>query len=364
MRALQRVPALFVALLALSAFAAPVTPVAAQSDDTLPPERTVVTVQIASDGDARWTVSTYFDLNSSSDRNAFRRLANRFESGEAGVSYNLDTFRRAVETADAETDRSMQLVRVERSNTTVNQTGQLTLTFRWTNFASVEGDRLHAGDAFNTSEPWLPGLASGQRLVVQPPGNYGIFEVPDEPTIERGTVVYEGPTTFEEGDLDIVFEQRATPSLTPSMSGSTTNPPDGNGIGLSGLLVVGLLAIGLGAVALGTYLRNGGQGTPGAPRDGPDDAPGGAAATVDAEEEDEVDLELLSDEERVEHLLEQNGGRMKQADIVKETGWSNAKVSQLLSAMAEEGRVDKLRIGRENLISLPDEEVSSIDDER
>jgi uncharacterized membrane protein len=47
---------------------------------------------------------------------------------------------------------------------------------------------------------------------------------------------------------------------------------------------------------------------------------------------------------------------MRQADIVAETGWSDAKVSQLLSAMADEGRVEKLRLGRENLISLPDDE--------
>ena len=46
---------------------------------------------------------------------------------------------------------------------------------------------------------------------------------------------------------------------------------------------------------------------------------------------------------------------MKQATIVDETDWSDAKVSQLLSAMAEEGRVDKLRLGRENLISLPED---------
>jgi uncharacterized membrane protein len=65
---------------------------------------------------------------------------------------------------------------------------------------------------------------------------------------------------------------------------------------------------------------------------------------------------LLSDEERVERLLERNGGRMRQADIVGETGWSDAKVSQLLSAMAEADRVEKLRLGRENLISLPDDE--------
>jgi len=46
---------------------------------------------------------------------------------------------------------------------------------------------------------------------------------------------------------------------------------------------------------------------------------------------------------------------MRQADIVAKTGWSDAKVSQLLSAMAELGRVEKLRLGRENLISIPDD---------
>jgi len=108
-------------------------------------------------------------------------------------------------------------------------------------------------------------------------------------------------------------------------------------------------------------------------RDGaPGVAAGGAAAGAagadgadaeddDDEQDDGIDEELLSDEERVERLIERNGGRMKQATIVKETGWSNAKVSQLLSAMAEEGRVDKLRIGRENLISFPDEDVTDID---
>ncbi|WP_246023006.1 helix-turn-helix transcriptional regulator [Halosimplex halophilum] len=100
----------------------------------------------------------------------------------------------------------------------------------------------------------------------------------------------------------------------------------------------------------------------------------GAAAGDDADtdtetddgaddEDDGIDEELLSDEERVERLIEENGGRMKQAAIVQETGWSNAKVSQLLSAMDEEGRIDKLRIGRENLISFPDEDVTDLDSE-
>jgi hypothetical protein len=97
----------------------------------------------------------------------------------------------------------------------------------------------------------------------------------------------------------------------------------------------------------------------------PGDSPAATAPEADgdaAAAESEVDVELLSDEERVERLLEQNGGRMKQASIVKETGWSNAKVSQLLSSMEEADRIDKLRIGRENLISFPDEDVTDIDE--
>jgi uncharacterized membrane protein len=92
------------------------------------------------------------------------------------------------------------------------------------------------------------------------------------------------------------------------------------------------------------------------PDDDPDPAP------IPEGEPEGVDLDLLSDEERIEHLLERSGGRMKQANIVRETGWSNAKVSQLLSAMDEDGQINKLRIGRENLISLPDEDVTDFEE--
>jgi uncharacterized membrane protein len=75
----------------------------------------------------------------------------------------------------------------------------------------------------------------------------------------------------------------------------------------------------------------------------------------------DVDPELLSDEERVVRLLRRNGRRMKQASIVAETGWSNAKVSQLLSKMDESDEIAKLRIGRENLITLPEVDPTEID---
>lgn len=76
--------------------------------------------------------------------------------------------------------------------------------------------------------------------------------------------------------------------------------------------------------------------------------------------------ELLTDEDRVRHLLDRHGGRMKQSMIVEETEWSKAKVSRLLSAMADDGEIQKLPIGRENLIALDGHEfeVGSNRDDR
>lgn len=62
--------------------------------------------------------------------------------------------------------------------------------------------------------------------------------------------------------------------------------------------------------------------------------------------------ELLTDADRVRHLLDRHGGRTKQSTIVEETEWSKAKVSRLLSAMADDGEIQKISIGRENLIAL------------
>jgi hypothetical protein len=302
-----------------------------------------------------------------------------------------------------------------------NGTGVIAVSFRWTNFARVEGDRLYVGDAFNTSEgTWLPALGERQTLRIVPPPGYGVTSAPSV-GITDGAARWDGPYNLSGREPWVVYSGDAptpTPTATPSGPGSTTSSPGGSpgtdepdGPLGSLLPVVGLAVVaGVAAAALVVYMRrdddgfgavggasddDGGAGaataesgsetdsaTGGATSGGSDDgtepgptgadsAPGAsgaaAGATADSGSDDEteaddgVDEELLSDEERVERLIERNGGRMKQATIVKETGWSNAKVSQLLSSMAEEDRVDKLRIGRENLISFPDEDVTDID---
>jgi hypothetical protein len=63
-----------------------------------------------------------------------------------------------------------------------------------------------------------------------------------------------------------------------------------------------------------------------------------------------------SDAERVRRLLDANDGRLPQSEIVARTDWSKSKVSRVLSSMAEDGDVRKIRVGRENLVARPGDE--------
>ncbi|WP_226483268.1 helix-turn-helix transcriptional regulator [Natrinema amylolyticum] len=85
---------------------------------------------------------------------------------------------------------------------------------------------------------------------------------------------------------------------------------------------------------------------------------------VKRSETDTVELshsqpELGTDRERVHRLLQENGGRMKQSEIVDAVDWSKAKVSRLLSTLEEDGEITKVAVGRENLIFLPGHEPTA-----
>lgn len=89
-----------------------------------------------------------------------------------------------------------------------------------------------------------------------------------------------------------------------------------------------------------------------------------APSTPSQEQEPEPEP---TDQEVIVDILEEHGGRMKQAKIVDVTDWSKSKVSMLLSEMEDDGDISKLRVGRENIISLdgrePDAAGSPFDEE-
>ncbi|MFB6186080.1 MAG: helix-turn-helix transcriptional regulator, partial [Halobacteriaceae archaeon] len=204
------------------------------------------------------------------------------------------------------------------------------------------GSEIHVGDVFG--DVWQ--LQQHQILRFYPPSGYNVHSVSPSTKVTGGVITWVGPQTFSAEEPAIVY-----------ISNQEETPPGVSPIGFvygAGIFIA-LIGGGLGVYI---WLRRGNI-FPLSPR--PDSTSGEIKQTDTPISQDEdrdiesVDPDLLSDEERVEQLLKQHGGRMKQSNIVEETKWSNAKVSQLLSSMEEEGQINKLRIGRENLITLPDE---------
>ncbi|MFC6764489.1 helix-turn-helix transcriptional regulator [Natrinema soli] len=364
------------------------------SNQTDPDTRQIIRLTVQDNGDVRWSIESHFRVTSDEDAAEFRDYAAEVEASQDGAPYDFGYFRR---TAEQTTGREMSIEDagwddpriVDSSDVTGGDTaadedvriGIISYSVTWTNFATVEGDRVHFGDAFRTdSGTWME-LYQGQRLVVETQSNFAL-ETPTQLT-------WDGPYRFTADELEIVFVRTGN-------GGGSGSPLDLSwwwplvigGIvvtaGIGGYLLFrrddlsdlpipterfpALESIGIGGRSASERTSSGdasdGTGpatgaassTAKAPdRAGIDDGGSGTGTHLQFEEPvtEDIDPELLSDEERVLRMLERNGGRMKQATIVSETGWSNAKVSQLLSKMDDDDEIEKLRIGRENLITLP-----------
>ena len=340
---------------------------------------TRIRLDLNPDRSADWTVAVRYSLADENETAAFETAGDQFRAGEIGPSAELfEGFRRET---NRNVDRSMVINGVDRevilhedpgefpvATEEAVAVGELRLTFTWTEFLAQDGESLVLGDALMTpgNETWLRNLESGQTLEVGTPEGYTVTGTPSTAVaqLSDGDVIIEGPQTFDGGEpVAIVYGPTETETSGPPWEMLTA------AVLFAAVLVAGVVfgyrRVGDGGVSSDDGAAGGDRGRApdgeSAGQAGDGGVPGDA---VDGGEADEPDLSLLSDEERVERLLDENGGRMRQADIVAETGWSDAKVSQLLSAMADEGRVEKLRLGRENLISLPDEESESGDGDR
>jgi len=323
------------------------------------PSRTTFDVHLTAEGDARWVVRVTYPLDTEEERAAFRDYGAAFEDGEARAGPGIQFFRTAADGASQVAGREMGIVNVTRAFSLGEANGTLRLGFRWTAFLDERNGNYVLRDALRTPDgTWLDALERNQTLRVHTPREYDVVRS-IEARQENDSLVIAGPESFDAEEFVVVYEPATPPGSDPPILG--LQPEWAATIG--GLLALLLVVAG---VVLWRFRRGDlgpdedGVGTPGAAAGG--SAGSGAAVSSGpdggepGDDGDGVDPALLSDEERVEQLVERNGGRMRQADIVSETEWSDAKVSQLLSRMAEEGSVEKLRLGRENVISLPDEE--------
>ena len=312
-------------------------------------DRTTFRITVLEDGDATWTMTHERVLETDEDVEHFETWAEEFEREETDLFRDFQAQAEGLVGAGEEhTERSMAATDFERAASVElrpEEIGVVTLSFHWSGFAPVEDGTVTVGDVF------AGGLyiSEGQTLIVEPGEGIVVTSVAPEPDVDGTTtgsdrLIWEGERQFADGQPTVVLEERGA---TDGIGGIGAIVPGlGSWLGPLALFAIAV-AIVVGAAwhrvgrPLGPLadidLRSGSTESADAAGAGPDPIP---------------DEELLSDEDRVVRLIRENGGRMKQVKIVEETDWSKSKVSMLLSEMEDEGTISKLRVGRENIISL------------
>ncbi|MFA9504041.1 helix-turn-helix transcriptional regulator [Natrinema sp. H-ect1] len=328
-------------------------------------------VALRADGSADWTLEFWIRLDDNESEAAFESLRDDIREEPANHTARFaERMNGTVATASNATGREMAAadfaVETERQSF-AREYGVVRYTFRWDGFAAVDGDRLRAGDA-------VAGLYldDGTRLLIEWPEGYERTSVAPDPDDERErAVIWRGD------DTDFVDDE---PEVVVTAAGGAT--------GSSPLLIAGgvVVLLGLGAAGAWWYRnreptadRPGGDGTPaagsgGGSASGTDtESPSGSAAetasaadsspagTSDPASDADaagaaagVDTELLSNEEQVLRLVKERGGRMKQQAVVEELDWTDAKTSKVVSGLREDGKLESFRLGRENVLSLPE----------
>lgn len=283
-------------------------------------DRTLTKVELQDDGDARVSIVTTIELPNQTEVDAFEATRDDFEDEN---STGFRRFREAVvgtvERADATTDRSMRVTDVgvtTRIESLPVRRGIVEYWFVWEGFAARDGDRLRVADGLDGYV-----LDDTEALELVAPAGYVATDVSPEPDERRnGSVRWTGPRTFSED------RPRATVAPQGAVGPGDTGD-DASGISVLPWAAVLVLVV---AVAGGLYLYR--------------------------RRSDAVEAPDMTDDERVIQMVEEAGGRLKQKQIGERTEWSAAKVSQVTSRLEDDGKIEKLRMGRENIIRFPDED--------
>ncbi len=337
----------------VSSYTGEVSPLSATEFEA---DRTEFRITVHDDGSATWLFRYEQRLETDEERSDFEAFAEEFTSEETELYRNfVERAERLTSEGTDATGREMAASEFQRDATTRgldDDLGVVDMSFRWDGFAPIEDDRIVVGDIFEG------GLYIGddQRLVFERGDGLRFSEVDPEPDRRSGgtledsdSITYLGEESFTDNRPRVVYvpdDPSTTPSGDDTADETPTNPDSDRGWLLPALVVLAAFALAAALVHHFDVLSAIRRRFDADVAESADDDREGEPVTVSEEA-------LLPDDERVIEILKSKGGRTKQIEIVNETEWSKSKVSMLLSEMEEEGRISKLRVGRENIVSLP-----------
>ncbi|MEM2000852.1 MAG: helix-turn-helix domain-containing protein [Candidatus Caldarchaeum sp.] len=268
---------------------------------------TFYTVSVEADGKGLWHVEHRYVLKTGEDLEAFKAAA-------ASIAREIEAeYRSRVEDIIAKASntlgRRMWLadfkVLTDVRQTLTGAVGVVALSFTWHGFASKKDETLLVGDVF------IDGLSlvEGESFTVKIPDGYVVETVSPKPDeMQENLVRWYGRKSFSDGE----------PKLTLSPAAGLRKTDDILPGVLSALPLVATATV-IAVMVIFIIMRR--------------------RQLVEG-----ADIQMVLD------VVRKHGGAVPQSLIVEETGMSKAKVSMILKLLEEQGRVSRVRRGREKLV--------------
>lgn len=302
-------------------------------------DNTITQIEVHADGSAEWVVRVRTRLSNDAEVAGFERYQERIR---ADRSSQLSGFRSSMEAivarAGGATSREMAATNFTITTSirrVPRDLGVVTYRFTWEGFARQDGDALLVADAFQDGYY----ITADDTLLLAAPDGYEVDSVQPPPDERRNdTVIWRGQVTFGPDRPSIRMAPTSTDGGLLSLWPWVAIP--------LGVLLLGLLGV------YGYKQRDGAN----EPVQGEGGSPAGATTAGVSRQP------IQSDADRLLAIVEDHGGQMRQAAIVESVDWSKSKVSRLVSDLAEEDQLEKIRLGRENVVTIPEDEAEDAAD--
>lgn len=316
----------------------------------------VMDVTLDENGNGDWRVVYRLQLDSDEEIAAFEELREEIEDDPGAY---LDPFEdrilRTVESARTTTEREMSAenfeIHAERQTQPDAEFGEVTFQFEWNGFAAVEddGETIRAGDSLDRLF-----LDEDTSLQIHWPAAYHLqSHAPTAAVVEETRVVWRGPVDFGGGEPRVEI----TSAGDPNGDDVAQTPSDDEGIGSMLWVVVGAALV-AGGVGVWFFVRTRSPSHADSSGESATDHDDGGTNVTDG-----PPPELLSNEERVLRLLDRHGGRIKQKEVAEQLDWTAAKTSQIVGDLRDGNEIEVFRLGRENVLTLPDVDIADAGDD-
>ncbi len=297
--------------------------------------QSINTIEVHENGTAFWTIQERIPLETQPELNEW----NQFIRDGQGYRYQKiieelkDRTNQSLISAENISKRSMEVRNVNVSydmlKTTSGTFGIINFRFEWVNFSHVNSSSIFIGDSF--TEVMVP--SSENVLIIKIPDNYDVVSVSPEFDKRDGIrLIWDGTMyrSFDVGEPSLVLR----PSTIWPMPTNFVLP---NAINNTWPLIILILLILITGITILLWKK---RRIPSTKND-----------DVFTPDPDMI-MEYLEDEEMIIKILIKHNGQANQSDIVKETGFSKSKISNVLTKMKKDGDIDKIRQGKRNIIRL------------